>query len=1607
MSRLLHLPLAFAFLASAAAGPGKIACIGDSITQGCGHAVNGSTFSQNGNRSWRWPLFKHLVDAGVEFDFTGSLTTNYTDSADADEVTNAHYPAWRGRAFDRDHEGHWGWRASQILGSSAGPSSGKRGSGNLSLWLDDSRGGYTPDTAILMVGINDLNDPGKTPASLAADVSSIVALLQADNPAVRIHLCELLHAGPAHGNRRALNEAVDTYNAGHLPALAAAATNGSSTVSVVPMGNPAREGADWQPLPGGWDPAAMTYDQVHPNSAGEAHIAARIASAMDLVSAWTPVEVPNGNFEGALLDPGTAACRPEHWTIFGTPNPAAVPKRLGDYSVVAESAADTGTGTPGGSYIIAGPAETGISQVLAETVQPGRTYQLQAMLYKASSAAGPGDYAAELRADGGTLATIPLGEPLAMFTTGTGSQLGKSLAEFTAAFRADDFPAALGKPLEIRLISRNNARYIGFEDIRLSRKEESPVAEEDTLKIFVLTGQSNSLGTPGTTDAAMRRGPVGGHPAEQPGGVPFYWDNRSDGSATGDAALGESGGWTVLGAQTGGLYPGNDDHWGPEIGFARMLWDAGYRDFAVVKASRGGGGNTFWQKDSADDHMYDHLLATVNAATATLPPGYAAHRLAGLIYVQGESNDSTEAAEAGTRFGALLADLKADLPASAGMAAVFGEIAGTGANRDATRAAQSALAEERADIGYARSTGLAVHDQDGLNVHYDAESQILLGERIAAEFLALGSFTEKPLPAWESLHAWFTADQGIAYDSAGAVARWASLHDGAARRDLARRVGGPVFQRAVSSGSGQARQVLRFDGANDLWANATTEFGTITGARSIALLCRVTAAGDGFLFDGTTASGRTRAQVRGGSWQAGAAPSTGGWNGVESATAARESGTWQQHVFTFLPDGSGNTTVRHWIDGNLAATAADPGDSPLGGLILGSNGGSPFTRLGADIAEVAVFRSVLGGAEVAALKEKWDARWGTPAGPPFSSSVSQTPREIARFGRHMLLDLRIDVEAAGTTLEEVRIALAPGTRAAIRSIALLAEDGTLLAELEHPAADTLVLAAPLPLAEGTNRPGIAIIPRRHALLGTVLDAAVEELVFSGTHAVAAVPANPDPPGALALGLVPHFTDVRRSGEDGIHTFRIPGIVCDSAGVLHAVYDHRYDNSADLPANVDVGYSRSTDGGATWSPSAVIMDYDASVPGSSGNGVGDPCILHDPATDTLWVAALWSFGNRGYAGSGPGLLPEETGQYVLAKSTDGGASWSAPLNVTAAVKDDPGWRLIFQGPGHGLVLRDGTLVFPSQYRDSAGTVRVCSVFSTDHGETWDFGSGVPTASPQTNENTVCELDDGRLLFSMRTPAGSNGQRAWIRYAPGGETPMRDGTWGDLFRLPAVPDPVCQGSVIQWKSTHRGDPRQMILFGNPASSSSRSNFTLRMSPDGGESWPVSRELYAGSAAYSSICILPDHSVGVLFEKDNYTRITFARVEEAWLMNPEQDSDADGMPDAWELLHGLSPASSGPGADSDGDGASDPQEYAAGTDPRDPSSRLRVTRFSTEGGNVLEWNSIPGRSYVIEGSADLLDWAPIPDIAVRTASGPLSSATLAPESGDRRFYRVRVLE
>jgi hypothetical protein len=1639
---------------------GKLTFIGDSITQG-----------GNGDRpSYRYQIFKRLAEANVPinptagYKFTGTVTGPQTTPVLTTHDIN-------GQTFENIHDGHYGWRASWINARLALPANRRslnRGEGSLLNWTaqanpqlydldtlgnkvtypdpgatDTGNTGttYIPDTVSIMIGINDLGDDNNSANQVVADLATLIDQLRAANPSVRIFINHLLYTNQT----TAMRNAVDAVNA-QLPALAIT-KNAASATSPVWI-------ADANT---GFNAVTMTYDNVHPNAAGELHVGDRIAVALGIIEEPMPATTSpppyleggsdtfNSRFEGNQIWNGTSYVN--SWVEAGGALTKSLPEATDLRMIHPATGGRWIEGTAAGWNSIASGSWTFETRLKSNANANGfilwHGVGARRILVEVHGSR------TQDHADGGQSFNVPHNNLDGNFhtfrvvhdapnsryhvfrngvrlspldgtpydQTGTDSRL--ILGDYTSGAFGNNFDVtidhvrftnsallppgtdsdgdAMPDAWEYQYFAtltgaaaNGNPDEDAFTNLQEFQNGTNPLVADGTtainsLPVFLLTGAGNARGSSAATP--LNSPAPGTHPAELSGGVWFH-----NGSA-----------WTTLSSAS---------TYGPELAFARLLWDSGHRDFGIVKSTTSTGGNTLWQKNSGNDSAYQNLVASATSAAASPPGDFDAIRFNALIYLQGETNNSVEADAAGTRFSSLLDNLKTDLPGASNLKGILGDIGGTGTDRDTTRARYTTLASSRSDIDLASGAGLNTHNLDGLGIHFDADSLYLLGARLAATTFQMNLHATRPLPAWTNLHAWYVGDHACGLDSSLAVTRWGAVHDASATRDLTRRVSGQVFRRTVMA-NGFPRQVMRFDGSNDLWANNSTEFGTLTGARSIAVLCRLIGTADGYLFDGSTSAGRTRAQVRSGSWQAGVTPSGAGiaWNLADPVTAPAASG-WQRHVFTYTPNaGNTTTTVGHWINGTLAATISENEVTSLGGLILGSNGGSPFSKLPVEIAELAVYSKSLDGTEITELNNRWSATWGSPTGPPFSAQVTQNPREIPRFGAHAVLEIPITAEASGTiTLASLTLDLREGQPGTVTTWRIHA--GTSYNPSSPPLAETsggITEWSPtlnLSLPEDTTRIYLTAIPARHATLGSSIDAAVETLNFSSGQTGDIIPNNNDPAGSLTLALVPLFSDVRTSGEGGVTTYRIPGIVCDTDDVLHSVYDHRYTGGSDLPANVDVGYSRSTDGGATWSSSQVILDFDAAVPNSSGNGVGDPCILHDPVTDTLWVAALWSFGNNGYNGSGAGTDPADTGQYVLTKSTDGGLTWSPPINITSAVKDDINWRLVFQGPGHGLAMRNGTLVFPSQYRDSTGTVRVCSVFSDDHGATWDFGSGVPTASPQTNENTVCELDDGRLLFSMRTPSGSNGQRAWIRYAPGGAEPMRNGTWDNLFRLPSVPDPVCQGSVIQWTSTHRGDPKEFIVFGNPASSSSRTNFTLRVSPDGGDTWPVSRLLYAGPGAYSSICILPDKSIGVLFEKDNYTKITFARVEEAWLMNPDIDTDNDGMPDAWEILHGLNPSLGDAASDADGDGVSNAKEYPAGTDPMDPSSWLAVKQITAGPQIQLQWASVPGKRYLIEESADLNTWTTANGSVVHVAVSQTTSATIAADASTERFFRIRVL-
>lgn len=127
--------------------------------------------------------------------------------------------------------------------------------------------------------------------------------------------------------------------------------------------------------------------------------------------------------------------------------------------------------------------------------------------------------------------------------------------------------------------------------------------------------------------------------------------------------------------------------------------------------------------------------------------------------------------------------------------------------------------------------------------------------------------------------------------------------------------------------------------------------------------------------------------------------------------------------------------------------------------------------------------------------------------------------------------------------------------------------------------------------------------------------------------------------------------------------------------------------------------------------------------------------------------------------------------------------------------------------------------------------------------------------------------------------------------------------------------------------------------------------------------------------------------------------------------EDSDNDGLPDAWErqliemLGGGLTLADIKPGDDSDGDGMSNLQEYLAGTYAFDPADGLKLEVAGMNEGRLLfDFMVIRGRTYSVQSSTDLKTWTPVSFFL--PSEGASATPTSAYAATDVRIIRVEAI-
>jgi len=362
-------------------------------------------------------------------------------------------------------------------------------------------------------------------------------------------------------------------------------------------------------------------------------------------------------------------------------------------------------------------------------------------------------------------------------------------------------------------------------------------------------------------------------------------------------------------------------------------------------------------------------------------------------------------------------------------------------------------------------------------------------------------------------------------------------------------------------------------------------------------------------------------------------------------------------------------------------------------------------------------------------------------------------------------------------------------------------------------------------------------------------------------------------------------EVVHAGQHGYHTYRIPAAVRTGKGTVLLFLEGRKHSSSDF-GETHMLVLRSADGGDTWGAPRVVHKED--TPGAEIT-IGNPCPVYDATAGRVWL-----------------VFTRDNQQVLVTASDDDGRTWPKPRGITADVRPEH-WTRYWTGPGHGIQLsrgpRAGRLLFPSYHLQRDGseiTMRSHAIYSDDHGRTWQVGRGTTRGDsidkvvfkagwiPQGFvwagcECLAAELSDGRLYLAVRNQVRFRDRKAYTTSNDGGDS------WSPLALHDEVPGLKCMSGLARGDSPGDvGHPdgasgdRLLLSCITSCDRGDRRDLAVFASRDGGRTWPVSKLVHKGPAAYSDLCVLPDGTVLCFFEggaKHCYESIRLARFHAGW--------------------------------------------------------------------------------------------------------------------------------
>ncbi|WP_339869969.1 sialidase family protein [uncultured Algoriphagus sp.] len=359
------------------------------------------------------------------------------------------------------------------------------------------------------------------------------------------------------------------------------------------------------------------------------------------------------------------------------------------------------------------------------------------------------------------------------------------------------------------------------------------------------------------------------------------------------------------------------------------------------------------------------------------------------------------------------------------------------------------------------------------------------------------------------------------------------------------------------------------------------------------------------------------------------------------------------------------------------------------------------------------------------------------------------------------------------------------------------------------------------------------------------------------------------------------TIVYEGGKEGHATYRIPAIVDLPSGELLAFAEGRVNGSNDY-GNINLVLKRSENKGKTWSPLQTIVDYDDLQAGNPAPVVD----LLDPAYPNGVVYLFYNTGNNHEYDI---RMNKGVREVWMIRSLDLGHFWEEPVNITsqvhkpnnpafnAAYTNPADWRHYANTPGHAFQFQNGAYkgrIYAAanhsqgDAQDEFKDYQAHGFYSDDHGKTFKISESIKF--PGSNESIAAELPDGKMIMSTRNQRGDIRSRILAYSEDGGAT------WSEQYFEESLPDPVCQGSILSFDDE---SGNTILAHSNNADTEDRNNLTLKISKDLGKTWPDSILIDRKDVpkvktwtAYSDLVLLDPHTLGILFERDDYKEIVF---------------------------------------------------------------------------------------------------------------------------------------